>query len=285
MKNTEGSSYQCDWLKSGRIYKIWLVDNPQLFYKGTSFFEAEDGVLEKICLEYGDGEAVIEYIKELPDSEFPIRYSRPFYYFLTANSWGHLESEYEMFYEGGVCEICHRCFDIRTRTDQSIVLKSFPKEGDFLLVEKTRSILVSEKLAIALDLDKIANLKEVISSKKTRKKYFEVFPAQKNPIMPEVAVKEQADYLGEFQGWECSKCGNSTMHYYADTHFNKVIPFSSLVKLDNKDVFLMKGAIAVSGEKWRKVMAENKIKRVSVHQLGIAQDTDIDPNPTIEIKE
>jgi hypothetical protein len=236
----EGHTYYCDWKKTRGQYRVWLVKNTAVAATGDNLAAAEEDLYEQICLRYGDGEAVIEYIRALPDSEFPREFATPFYYCVSPNVWISMQSNLQDLYEGGCCMACDHSKG--KRNQHPVVVDEFPPYGDMLTLIKghfgegsmLKAVVISERLAKLLQLEEYFTLRAVVASKKSRKKYFELIPHQASQVVAAVAVKNAAQRLGEDWGYICDECGRIDSVYHSDRERILAVPYTSL---NNQKIF------------------------------------------------
>ncbi|MDP5138253.1 hypothetical protein ORJ04_20090 [Rheinheimera baltica] len=278
----EGNTYYCDWGKKRSQFTVWLVDNEAIIGSGSNLSEAEEELYEQICLTYGDGEAIVEYIRALPDSEFPREFASPFYYCVSPDVWIPMLSELTDLYDSGGCPVCGH--SEAGRNSNPIVVEEFPPYGDMLMLIKGRfgedptlnAVVVSERLAKLLNLAEHFTLREVAARTKSRKKYLEVIPHQAGQTVAAVAVKDIAQRMGEDWSGTCDECGHSRAYYYARGKLTYVVPHS---EINHQKIFIIENNLAIKSVVWRKVADSVKLKGVSANQLGIAAEKDINRSP------
>ena len=104
----EGNVYICSWKKKGRKYIICYVHDETISGLGSTIEEAEEGILENICLRFGDGEAVLEYDKPLPKTDFEKKYGKPGIVSISGNDGFSNLLNSEMLPDRPVCPLCKR---------------------------------------------------------------------------------------------------------------------------------------------------------------------------------
>lgn len=105
---SEGNVYLCQWEKRGRVLTLRLKRDPRVKASGSNLQSAEERMWERLCEEYGDGEAVLEYETPPPQKWacFASRYGGIDLVTVTGNdSMGTLTNEREL-HPKGYCRDC-----------------------------------------------------------------------------------------------------------------------------------------------------------------------------------
>ncbi len=170
----EGRVYLCSWEQTGKSFRLWIKSRPKVQGRGGSYDEAEEALLDKICMHFGDGEAVLEYDRPLPESAQVARFLNPAIVNLTGNTspdkYGLLEEVYvrrelsrgrvgkggpyamEELYSGGICRECGTAIGERNSVPLQVDVLESGYEGAHLIHRHGEIHIFSERF---LDLLKI----------------------------------------------------------------------------------------------------------------------------------
>ncbi|MBP7864723.1 MAG: hypothetical protein KA419_02140 [Acidobacteria bacterium] len=102
----EGNVYLCSWKKGRAGFEITLLRDDTVTARGNSLSEAEGRMVELLCERFGDGEAVIDYDRPLPDDTLPARYTKPAIYLIRPNDGVHSLPPEKSGPDGGLCTAC-----------------------------------------------------------------------------------------------------------------------------------------------------------------------------------
>jgi hypothetical protein len=85
----EGNTYIANWRKQGNKYQVYLKDKKDLKGVDIDFQTACDELCLNICELYGDGEAVLSFLREPPQPSGISKYAHPA---LVTLSWNECET-------------------------------------------------------------------------------------------------------------------------------------------------------------------------------------------------
>lgn len=102
----EGNVYLCSWKKGRAGFEITLLRDDRVTVRGKSLPEAEGRMVELLCERFGDGEAVIDYDRPLPDEAFPACYTKPSIFLVRPNEGVHSLPPERPLPETGPCTAC-----------------------------------------------------------------------------------------------------------------------------------------------------------------------------------
>ncbi|SRR6266849_11018624 len=110
----EGRVYLCSWEQTGKSFRLWVKSRPKVQGRGGSYDEAEEALLDKICMHFDDGEAVLEFDRPLPVSDRVARFLNPALVTVCGNSGPDEVGPIEQLYSGGICQECRQPIGERT---------------------------------------------------------------------------------------------------------------------------------------------------------------------------
>lgn len=194
----EGNVYKTRWEVDGEKYKVYLVDIPNMYATNECIDLAADELCEKICLKYGDGEAILEYENTLPVDDRTEKYSHTEVYSVSGNAGIDKIINLDSCINIRRCKSCQRQRKVRFG-EESIVLKYQPK-ADIAYGFGVK--IYSSEFLKNLDQSLLSQyeVREVVSPSRSRKKYFELIG---EPLSHFVGVPGFAGLLNS----KCEICG------------------------------------------------------------------------------
>lgn len=278
---TEGNTYLCDWSRIKGVYRVWLDDRPSVFEEDVSFFECEILFCERILSDYGDGEPLLYYKNGQPIDSFPSKYARPYFHELFTNYQSRIINRYGDLYTKDKCQACNS--PRGNRAEEQLIFKSFPKDQDIICAYNVDSLIVSKRIMDLFSLGDLFKVKEVLSKDATRRKFYEILPPEGSRKLEYVAVKESKNCLGRQDAFKCNNaCGSSIVGYFTGLTIHHLFRKSELVE-HSRGIYLANTHLVLNHKLLKQLRGKiKKIKKVSIVQVGTAQDEDIDKNPTYQ---
>lgn len=285
----EGNTYVANWKKQGDRFQVYLDDNKEL--KGVDFdFEtACDELCLNICEAYGDGEAVLNFLREPPQPSGISIYARPALVTLSWNESATGEKYQKDLFEGGYCSACRS--GIGRRTDSPLKVDSFPKGniGDFQQFEFSPVLLSESFLSLLTNNEKISlGLQEVVCSKRLKRKFYEV---KGEPALKQVGVKGGS--YSSLSSWQCESCGFKSFSCthpelpdnYKFTHFCAATDLSE----ELGDVFVVEDdmgrkMVCLKLSRWKQLNGRPETRGISVDRLFVIPDEQIEREPKVRIE-
>ena len=297
----EGRVYLCSWEQTGKSFRLWIKSRPKVQGRGGSYDEAEEALLDKICMHFGDGEAVLEYDRPLPESAQVARFLNPAIVNLTGNTspdkYGLLEEVYvrrelsrgrvgkggpyamEELYSGGICRECGTAIGERNSVPLQVDVLESGYEGAHLIHRHGEIHIFSERF---LDLlkpreKKGLELRPVHRLERSRKQFFELIA---KPAIPFVFVKGLP-----MDGSRCGTCGRREFSLYesdfpihdfvAKTDLPTPLPTCFTVGSDN-DVRL-----CLTQERWLELARKPGARGLVGREIGVVEESECDRNPKL----
>lgn len=213
--------YQCDYEKlASNLYKVWLKSNSSIEVSGTSILDCEI----KLELIFRKGKLndliTFKYEKPFPKSTLPANVNSWEYIVLTPLEIGHVRNNLSEMYSKGLCQRCNR--PLGSRSEQKIEIEKGAGNPDILFIRKLPAIVVSDNCLERLDLSSYFAIKEVLVTRKSSVKYYEILP---NPelCLESIALRDNSDFYGKKYFYKCSECNYKRIQYLTGTHFSEII--------------------------------------------------------------
>lgn len=217
----EGGVYICSWEKKGRKYHIYYVHDKTISGLGDTIEEAEDGIFESICLRFGDGEAIIEYDKPLPKTDFEKKYGKPGIVSIYGNDGFTNLLNPEMLPDRPECPLCKR-----KRFVPLPVTPEYEKlcSSDGVAMGELGPVFSDQffSLFARSELTKL-NLRKIKGPKRFKRSFFEVLG---EPDLHYVGFKDFPGLLNN----KCKHCGIGCVTYL---YQNEMYNFVALEDLPN----------------------------------------------------
>lgn len=269
MSGIEGNVYLCDWAKRGKKFLITLQQDSNISVAGQDFDEAEEMMWELLCEKFGDGEAVVEYVKPLPKSAFQKKYGIPEILSVSGNGGhGRLLNEGEVLISR-ICEVCKRTLSQRTK---AIAEWDYLPNSDGAVSFKTGigDIYSEDFLSLFSDEEKSnLSLIPVRGPEKTRKRFFELLPG--NP---------KANYVGvpRFPGLLNKRCETCKSFRFTYLHNNDLFQFIARRDLPEKisGLFVIGDSksvnLCMTRERYQKIVGKKGTKDIMSRQIWVVPD-------------
>jgi len=285
----EGNTYAAKWQKRGKCFRVFLDQDHSVYGSDVDFETACEILCLNICDRYGDGEAVLNLLREAPQPEGVSKYANPALVTLSWNESAYGETYQEGLFEGGYCAACKK--GIGPRTNQSLVVDKYPKGdiGDFNQFEFSPLLLSSDFLTLFTESErKRFGLQEVICLKKTKKTFYEITG---RPVLKQVGVKG-ADYHS-LTSWECEVCGHksfSCKHPEMPDSY-KFSDFVSILDIPENlnEAFIIEDniqrlMICMTLARWNEMNNHENARGVSADRVYVLPDEQIDRDPIVRIQ-
>ena len=275
-----GNTFLCNWKRVRGGYRIWLIDDDAIYTQGADFDECEFELSNRICIELGDTEAVIEYVRSLPSSVLPRKFSNPAMVSLGQNGGAKLLSSASDLVASGICPACHSM--VGERTSALIRVANVTSGADSICVAGLSTAIYSEDLLESLGVRSIGGFefREVRVDGRSSRKYLELIPRSRDLELNEVAIKA---FWGSQWASRCEGCGRRGIT--SITKENRLIWFVSaaqIAALPNA-VGILNSSLCVKAETWRRARKQRKMGFVMAAPIGVVSEFDIDENPPLKI--
>lgn len=285
----EGNTYLANWKKQGDKFVVYLTDNKELKGIDIDLETACDELCLNICEALGDGEAVLNLLREPPQPSGVAKYARPALVTLSWNESATGQKYQENLFEGGYCSACRS--GIGKRTGSPLQVDSFPKGniGDFHQFEFHPVLLSEAFLSLLTDKEKNnLGLQDVICTKKTQRIFKEV---NGKPFLKQVGVK--GGNYSSLSSWQCGTCGYKS---FSCTHPElpdnyKYSDFCAASDLDSAldDIFVIEDSmgrkmVCLKLSRWKQLNGRPESKGVSANRLYVLPDEQIERDPTVRIE-
>ena len=266
----EGNVYLCSWLKSRRKYTIFLVGNEDIKAAGNTFDEAEEKILENICLNFGDGEAIVEYVKPLPKTEFEKKHGIPGIVSVSGNDGFGTLLNAEDRPDQPICPLCERKrfspmpvapkYDMLCSSDGAVMGDLNPVFSDSFFSLFTKKELSEFKL------------RKIIGAKRPKKEFFEILGV---PKIFYVGFRKFPGLLNK----KCKKCGIGCCTYLNENKLYKFIALEDLLKPIPK-IFIVgddDGSIdlCLTSEKYNELIGRRGMKNICSSRIWIVKGHEI----------
>jgi hypothetical protein len=269
MRSSEGNVYLCSWSKKRGEFKITLKADRHITVTSDSFGGAEELMWELLCEKFGDGEAVIEYDKSLPKTQFAEYFGKPEILCISGNgSVGRMLGSPEL-YSGGYCKKCQR--PLGQRNKQSAGFASLPSADGAVVFEGYVGNLFSEDFLSLLSVEEQARLSflPVIGPDKSRKNFFELVG---KPSASHVGIPSFPGRLNK----RCDACGKLRSHLYL--YRNELFQFVALRDLPEPipSVFVIgdeiECSLCMTRERYQKIIGKKGSKDIVSRQIWVVSD-------------
>src|SRR6266481_1854692 len=111
---SEGKVHLCNWKKTGAKFMLWLVRKPELSVVSKTFEGAQEAMWQLICLQLGDGEAVLEFDPAPPVGAFLRAYQSPELVSVSGNDTVDAHRLTRGLFTNDYCPACARAWGERT---------------------------------------------------------------------------------------------------------------------------------------------------------------------------
>jgi hypothetical protein len=221
----EGNVYVCTWKKSKKQYVFALKNYPKIAASDESFSCAEEKIWELICLELGDGEAVLEFEPSPPVESFLKGYDSPAIVSVSGNDTVDTWRLTPGLFEKDYCPVCTRAWGERTNTDLEV--ESLPSKSDGACCMSIPALgrIFSENFLSLLTKSERSRLRfQSVKAKKPSKRQF--FELVANPIVKFVGLSG----LPGFNRSPCGNCGYQPQSHLFENKIYQFVVFEDLPK-------------------------------------------------------
>lgn len=284
----EGNTYDAKWKKQGENFLVYLVSDKTFKGSDIDFDTACEDLCLKICEEFGDGEAILNLLREPPQPEGASKYANPALVTLSWNEAAVGQKWQKNIYENGYCSACKA--GMGKRTSELLKVDKFPKGniGDFEQVMYSPVLLSSEFVSLLTKKEiKNLGLQEVLATR-SKKKFYEV---NGTPVLKQVGVKG-AQY-NHLSSWQCISCGYrsfSCNHPEMPDNYK----FSNFCCIDDlpencNEAFVIEDNIGrhnvcMSLRRWNKLKSLSQTKGITVDRLYVIPKEQADREPKVRIE-
>src|ERR1051325_130784 len=276
-KQDEGNVYLCTWSKQGKKFSIALKNDPSVVAKAETFDEAQENMWELLCERFGDGEAVVEYDRPLPQSEFKKKYGRPEILAVSGNGrLGRLAGDLPIF-SAGRCEKCTRQLGERTKHPASFdCLPSSDGAVSFSAIGP----VFSDRFLSLLSAKEKRGLRflPVLGPANRRKQFFELVG---EPIAKLVGVPKFPGLLSK----RCEKCGAFDFTYL---YQNELFQFLALRDLPKPvpSVFVIGAGddykLCMTRYRYQELIGKKRTSNICSRQIWVVPDDNFVRTPEDE---
>ena len=285
----EGNTYQARWKKQGDKFLVYLDDDKTVKGLDIDFETACEELCLEICDRYADGEALLNLLREPPQPSGVSKYANPALVTLSWNESAEGQKWQEGLFEGVYCEACKG--GVGKRTSKNLTAETFPKGniGDFNQVMFSPLLLSEDFLSLFTDSERDSfGLIEVISTKKRKKRFFEI-----NGLAALKQVGVKGGKYNLLASWECQSCGHKS---FSCTHPNmsdnyKYSGFCSKSDLPSNlnNAFVIEDnigrkMICMPLKQWKMINNHKNTKGVTADRLYVLPDDQVDRNPSVRIE-
>ena len=268
------------------MYTLYLSERSDICAEAKDFSEASELLAEKICTEYGDGEAVLNFNPQPPiESQLKI-WTTPKILAFGYNERVDSNIKEAGMYADGFCPKCGFAKGMRSakplvisgRISSHITWVSGSRPALLLFSEKLLNLFHQEEL-------KALTIKPVQCVGKFHARFFEVSGGADIQLVSFRDAEHKP-----ITNWKCSSCSRLSLapfhQRFFGTGINKFIhkgdlpnPLQSLftVGLSKNDV-----TVCVTGERWQELKGEPEAKKIIVNTVGIVHERELVRHPMIE---
>lgn len=285
----EGNTYPARWKKRGDKFLVYLVDDKTVKGLDIDFETACEELCLEICDKYADGEAVLNLLREPPQPSGISKYANPALVTLSWNDDSEGKKWQEGLFERGYCDACKGGMGKRMSTNLKV--ETFPRRniGSFNQIMFSPLLISEDFLSLFTDSERGSfGLIEVISTKKTKKRFFEV-----NGLAALKQVGVKGGKYNSLASWECRSCGHKSFscthpdmpnnYKYSDFVSKSDLP-SDLSKAFVIEDNIGRKMICMSLKQWKMINNHKNAKGVSADRIYVLPDDQADRNPTVRIE-
>jgi len=278
----EGKIYSCNWVSEHGGFRLWLDRHPEIAGVDRSFDRAYRRLWSQICEKYGDGEAQLEFVTELPDSGLLSKFGGQAIVKIVGNASAEGPLNFAQCYTGGVCHFCgHPLGERNTTTGTYSAIP--PGAGSFTAAAFLH--LFSEPFIGLLRPDERSGLRflPVAPARKSPpRKYFELVG---DPIAGYVGVRNLERLIGS----QCPECDGRRYGYYVrDFPIHEFVaradlpkPLPSCFAIGDTRAGLL---LCMTAQRWRELAKRPERKGLIAEPIGIVEDRDLERTPKLPLK-
>lgn len=283
MRNHDGGIWRLAWEKTASGYRGHVVSHPAVAAEGPTFDEMADLLYDRVSSKLQAGEWTADWSPPPP--------AKP------GERGRVLESHVELAWEGrfvclqdprdlfeSYCEACGMPTGPRTAAPIRMFIES-PGNlcGDFGTAPGKLTIMSSELAELLRPmLGKNAELRPVERLGRGRKSYVEAVVS--GPLPAPIALRGEKEL-----GWKCPVCGHRYLYHDYRKHGETTFHRRSDLPVDD-DAFWIQDdwrcpGLCVRTEWWKANRRSKVASGVVTSGIGVAEDADIDPDPTLRAGE
>jgi hypothetical protein len=262
----EGQVYTCQWKKDVNGFKLWLKGRPAISATDETFQGAEEKMWEMICLDSGDGEAVLSYTQPPPVDDFLRPYESPHIVSISGNDTVYTPRDVLGLFEHDYCPLCTRAWGARTSAELEVESLPSKSDGAVCISIPYMGKMFSEVFLSLLTDDerKPFRMIRVMSKQPSRRVFFELIGT---PITQFVGLSG----LPGMSKYSCDSCG-----YVPQCHIfkNKVYSFVVGEDLPNPipTIFSVgRGGrnLCMTGERWQEIRGKPGTRNLVAERIYV----------------
>jgi len=285
----EGNTYDARWKKQGRKFLVFLDIDKTITGSDIDFNTACNDLCLAICDAYGDGEAVLNFLREPPQPIGASKYANPALVTLSWNESAIGEKWQEGIFENEYCSDCKA--GIGLRTTKPLKIDKFPKGniGGFNQIMFSPVLLSSDFVGLLTDIESSnLGLIKVLSSK-SRNVFYEV---NGTPRLKQVGVL--GGEYNQLNSWECTSCGHksfSCSHPEMPDNYK----YSNFCCVDDlpkniNEAFVIEDNIGrknvcMALSRWNELKGLKHTKGISVSRLFVLPKDQIEREPKVRLED
>jgi hypothetical protein len=275
----EGRVYLCSWEQTGKAFRLWVKSRPKVQGRGRSYEKAEEALLDKICMHFDDGEAVLEFDRPLPVSDRVARFLNPSLVTVCGNTCPDEYGPIEQLYSGGICRECGAAIGERTSVPLQVSALKSGYEGGFVIDRFADIVFFSERfLGLLRPREKRGlELRPIVRAGRSRKQFFELIA---KPPVPHVFVKG----LG-MDGSQCGTCGRREFSQYeSDFPIHDFVAKRDLPK-PLPTCFAIgsihRVELCLTEERWQELVTKPGARGLVGREIGVVEESECGRNPKL----
>ncbi|MCG8312463.1 MAG: hypothetical protein MI976_04545 [Pseudomonadales bacterium] len=285
----EGNTYPARWKKQGEKFLVYLDSDKTIKGVDIDFETACDELCLALCERFGDGEAVLNLLREAPQPSGVAKYANPALVTLGWNETANVSERQDSLFVGGYCAECRA--GIGARSEVPLEVDSLPKGNIGSLNQIMFSpLLLSEGfLSLLSESEKTKlGLQQIICTRNKKRKFYEV---KGKPSLKQVGAKGGKYY--SLSSWECRLCGHKS---FSCTHPEmpdnyKYTNFISVTDLpeDNSEVFVIEDnigrkTVCMSIARWRQISEDKYAKGILADRIYVLPEEQVEREPEVKIE-
>lgn len=286
----EGNTYAARWKKQGEKYLVFLDSDKTIKGADIDFETACGELCLAICERYGDGEAVLNLLRELPQPSGVSKYASPALVTLGWNDEAVGEKWQEGLFEGGYCKGCRAGIGKRTTTSLKVDILPKGDIGSFYQLMFSPLLLSERFVSLLSDSEKgKLGLQEVTCTKKKNRRYYEVNGL---PTLKQVGVK--GGKYHSLSSWQCKSCGYKSFscshpempdnYKYSDFCSKSDLPDDIVESFVIEDSIGRK-MLCMPLKRWQQLSNHKNAKGVLADRIYVLPEEQIERDPSVRIED